>query len=191
MYLCGKCCRTGVTFAFFSQARAKREMSAKEYAFQALIMRDPCFFLNSRFPPLAWKTQQIKACSTCKGGRLCITDTVSIVCCYLFTLLLKENTVTALSYSKHNMIYPFKAEIRTFSWLPDQRVLHMLIKVRIKYFQRLVNEPIGVKSLISVSSSIVLVPNELLLFPLHAWEFTLSNSKIQAKNVRKNVFSCS
>lgn len=56
MYLCGKCCRTSVTFAFFSQARAKREMSAKECAFQALIMRDPHFFLNSRFPPLAWKT---------------------------------------------------------------------------------------------------------------------------------------
>lgn len=42
--------------AFFSQARAKREMSTKEYAFQALIMRDPRFSLNSRFPPLAWKT---------------------------------------------------------------------------------------------------------------------------------------
>lgn len=53
MYLCGKCCRTDLTFAFFSQARAKREMSAKEYAFQALIMRDPRFSLNSRFPPLA------------------------------------------------------------------------------------------------------------------------------------------
>ena len=26
-----------------------------------------------------------------------------------------------------------QAEIRTFSWLPDQRVPHMLIKVRIKY----------------------------------------------------------